>query len=124
MHSVQKVVMLARVATRRLRLRSQQTKGSAEVELLKNEHALEISRLATSHEESTAAYTSEIKSLKAQIDELKSDHDMKVQALNSDHAAVVAEAREAQEKIVEQLQESYKQKEAKMKDDSRLKRGR
>ena len=48
---------------------------------------------------------------------------MKVQALNSDHAAVVAEAREAQEKIVEQLQESYKQKEAEMKDEFEVKAG-
>ena len=99
------------------------TKGSAEAELLKNEHALEISRLVTSHEESTATYKSEIKSLKEQIGQLKSDHDLKVQALNSDHAAVVAEAREAQEKIVAQLEESYNQKEANMKGEFEAKAG-
>ena len=85
---------------------------SAQLEMLKNQHALEISRLLTTHEESAASYAAQVESFKSQIESLKNDYDIKIQAIHSDHAAIIAEAKEANGAASDTLKESYQQKEA------------
>ena len=58
--------------------------GKENIEVLKNQHALEISRLATSHEVAVNSYETQIVSLKSKIDSLEKDHEFKIQGINSD----------------------------------------